>query len=130
MALIRDDRYEEMASAYQFHLIALLDTTLKQNGITEVKKRRKIVGTFLSQLGQFHDQGWLRSSAGSEQAYPLLCFTKTFLNTETAPEDLGDVLATSSFFSFQEYAASNTEMFFDNDPDAKVETGSVGASEL
>lgn len=130
MSLIRDERYEEMALSYQCHMIALLDATLQHQGISEEKKRRNIVVTFLFELGRFHDEGWLRPSTDAKKAYPLLCFSEKYMNTMTRPEDLGDVLATSSHFSFEEYAISSTEQFYDNDPDAMVETGIVSDDDI
>src|SRR4051812_46510592 len=120
--LVRDDAYEEMAAAYQCVLLAALDEALEVQGVAK-KTRRKVCETFLFNLGNFHDQGWLRPTADAAPVYPLLCFTTTFLNTDTPVNRLGPVYAPSSFFAFHEYAFGCVEVYFGGDPAARVETG-------
>jgi hypothetical protein len=74
-------------------------------------------------MGNFHDQGWLKASADADRVYPLLCFSKRFLNIDTAIGELGEVFAPSKMFAFHEYAHGNAALLYEGDPNAQVETG-------
>src|SRR4051812_16463202 len=121
--LVRDDAYEEMGSAYQCVLIAALDAALREHGVTSAGRRKKVCEAFVFGLGNFHDQGWLKPSADAEPVYPLLCFTRRFLNPDTPVERLGPVYAPSPYFAYHEYAFGCVEAFYGDDPAAQVETG-------
>jgi hypothetical protein len=127
--LVRDDAYEEMGAAYQCVLTAALDDALREHGVKSAATRRKVAESFLFAVGEFHDTGWLRPAEGAAQVYPVLCFAERFLNEDTAPAELGTVYAPSPGFAFHEYAHGSAGAFFDGDPAAKVETGSVGGEE-
>ena len=121
--MIRHNDYEEMWSSYQCVQVAVLDAALRRFGITDVKVLQKVCESFLFEMGNLHDQGWIRPSGGSEPVYPLLCFSKRFLNTDTPIDELGDVYAPSPGFSFHEYAHGNAGLLYEGDPAAQVETG-------
>ncbi|WP_146575014.1 hypothetical protein [Botrimarina hoheduenensis] len=121
--LVRDDSYEEMGASYQCVQVATLDRSLQENGVTDPAARRSICESFLFAMGELHDQGWLKPTSDSEKVYPLLCFTRRFLNTDTPINELGDVLAPSTFFAFHEYAHGNASLLYEGDPNANVETG-------
>lgn len=121
--LVRDDAYEEMGSSYQCLQAATLDAALQENGITDAVVRQKICEAFLFSMGDFHDQGWLKPAAEADRLYPLLCFSKTFLNTDTPVEELGEVFAPSQMFAFHEYAFGNAALVYAGDTNAEVETG-------
>ncbi len=122
--LVRDDAYEEMGSSYQCVQIAALDAALQKHGVADAKVRRKVCESFLFAMGELHDHGWLKPSADSEPVYPLLCFSRRFLNTNTPVGELGEVYAPSEFFAFHEYAFGSAALLYEEDPDAQVETGS------
>ena len=124
--LVRDDVYEEMASAYQCLLASILDEKLREHGMAAVDSRRGICSSFLFELGVLHDQGWFQTSAGSAPVYPLLCFSQTFLNTDTPVESIGDVFAAAEFFAYEEYAFGNAASFYDGDAEARINHGCVG----
>lgn len=121
--LVRDDAYEEMGSSYQCVQVTTLDATLRENGITAAAVRRSICESFLFAMGELHDQGWLKPTSDAEKVYPLLCFSKRFLNADTPVNELGDVFAPSTFFAFHEYAHGNADLLYEGDPNAHVETG-------
>jgi hypothetical protein len=121
--LVRDDAYEEMGSSYQCLQVSTLDAALQEHGIADVAVRQKICESFLFEMGNFHDQGWLKSGAGADRVYPLLCFSKRFLNSDTPIAELGDVFAPSEMFAFHEYAFGNAGLLYEGDPNAQVETG-------
>ena len=121
--LVRNDAYEEMGCAYQCLQASILDAALQENGITDAAIRQKICESFLFELGNFHDQGWLRSSAKADRVYPLLCFSKQFLNADTPVEGLGEVFVPSEMFAFHEFALGNAALLYEGDPNAQVETG-------
>jgi hypothetical protein len=123
--LVRDEAYEEMGSSYQCVQVAALDSALQEHGVSDVEVRRKVCESFLFTMGTFHDQGWLKPSADAEPVFPLLCFSERFLKGDTAIGELGQVYAPSTMFSFHEYAFGNAGSFYEGDPNAEVETGSV-----
>jgi hypothetical protein len=125
--LTRDDAYEEMGSAYQCVQVAMLNAALLEHGVADAQVRQKVCETFLFQLGEFHDFGWMKPTADSKPVHPLLCFSEGFLNTDTPVDELGAVYAPSEFFSYHEYAFGNAGLLFDGDPEANVVTGVVGA---
>jgi hypothetical protein len=121
--LVRDDAYEELGSTYQCLQVCKLDAALQEHGITDAAVRRNVCESFLFAMGNFHDQGWLKTSADAEPVYPLLCFSKRFLNTDTPVQELGEVFAPSEMFAFHEYAFGNAGLLYEGDPNAQVETG-------
>jgi len=121
--LVRDDAYEEMGSSYQCLQVATLDAAMQEHGMTDAAVRRSVCESFLFAMGNIHDQGWLKPSANADPVYPLLCFSKRFLNTDTPVEELGEVHAPSEMFSFHEYALGNASLLYEDDPNAQVETG-------
>jgi hypothetical protein len=127
--LVRDDAYEEMGSAYQCLQVATLDAAMQEHGVTDPAVRQKVCESFLFAMGNFHDQGWLKPSADTEPVYPLLCFSKQFLNTDTPITELGEVFAPSEMFAFHEYALANAALLYEGDPNAQVETGNFEGDE-
>lgn len=121
--LIRDDAYENIGASYQCLQVSTLDTALRENGIADAAQRQSICEAFLFAMGNLHDQGWLKPGADADRMYPLLCFSKRFLNTDTPIGELGDVFAPSQFFAFHEYAMGNVASHFEGDPNAHVECG-------
>ena len=119
--LVRDDEYEELGSAYQCVLIAALDEALRKNGMTAASKRKKVCRDFMISIGNLHDQGWFKP--GSKPIFPIVCFSKTFLNIDTNIDKLGTLYAPSSMFSYYEYAFSCVDAYFDNDPAGRIEVG-------
>ncbi len=87
--LVRDDAYEQMAASYQCVQIAALDAALQEHGIADAAVRQLICESFIFSIGNFHDQAWFKSSPDAKPVYPLLCFTETFLNTDTPLESFG-----------------------------------------
>jgi hypothetical protein len=127
--LVRDDEYEFMGSSYQRVQVATLDASLRENGVTDAAVRRSICESFLFAMGELHDQGWLKPTPDSDKVYPLLCFTKRFLNTDTPITNLGNVFAPSVFFASHEYAHGNVALVYEGDPEAHVETGDFEGDE-
>ena len=68
--LVRDDAYEKMGSSYQCLQVSTLDAALQEHGITDVAVRQSVCESFLFAMGNFHDQGWLKTSADAEPVYP------------------------------------------------------------
>src|SRR5690606_5977261 len=122
--LVRDDVYEEMGASYLCAQVAALDAALQEHGIADAAVRQQACGSFVFNMGNFHDQGWLRPSADAEPVYPVLCFSRRFLNTDTPVAELGTVYAPSEMFAFHEYAFGCVDSFYEGDPAARVETGS------
>lgn len=124
--LVGSDAYEDLASAYQFTLVSMLDQALRDSGISPKRKRRQICERFLRTHGTLHDQCWLRS--GGMTVYPLLGFSEVFQNVGMSPQQLGAVVVDKvKSFSFDEYVWSVLRCHFDPDEkDPPVEVGLVG----
>ncbi len=121
--LVRDDAYEDMGATYQCIQVAMLDAALQEHGVSEPSIRQEICESFLFAIGNFHDQGWMKTTSDSEKVYPLLCFATCFPNADTAPNELGEVLAPSTMFAFHEYASGNAALLYEGDENAHVEIG-------
>ena len=126
MPLIRDDDYEEMAATFQCIQIKELNDVLKRHGIVDAKQREEICADYLFSIGEFLDQQWFECEG--KRLHPMLCFSETFLNTDTNPEDLGDLYLCSDMFSYHEYAHGNISYFFEEHGETipDLVTGSVG----
>lgn len=122
---VRDDDYERFANAYQCVLIAMLERALRRARL-EPAQIQKVVSRFLFEFGNFQDQGWLK--ADGERVYPLLCFTRTFLNVDTDVRTLGKVNAPAPGYAFHEHAIGLVSEYFAGNADLQVETGSFGES--
>lgn len=127
--LVREAAYQEMGSAYQCFQVATLDAVMQEHGLSDPAVRQKVCASFLFALGHFHDRGWLKPSADAEPVYPLLCFSKRFLNTDTPIGELGEVYVPSAMFAFHEYAFGNAALLYEGDPKAQVETGNFEGEE-
>jgi hypothetical protein len=121
--LVRDDAYEEMGLSYQCVQIATLDAALQEHGIADPGLRQQICESYIFNMGNFHDQGWFKASAEADRVFPLLCFSKRFLNTDTPVDQLGPLYAQAMFFAYHESAFGNVGAFYEGEPAAKVETG-------
>ena len=127
--LVRDDAYEEMGHAYQCVQTSALDAALQEAGVADQAVRQQVCESFVFNMGNFHDQGWFKPSPESEPVYPLLCFSKRFLNTDTPVDQFGPVYAQAQFFAYHEAAFGNVGLFYEGDPAAVVETGSFGGED-
>jgi hypothetical protein len=123
--LVRDEAYDVMGAAYQCVVTVTLDEVLKRHGVKSAATRRKVAEEFLFELGDFHDTGWLRPAEGAKPVYPILSFSEQFLNLDTPPAALGTVYLPSPGFAFHEYAHGCVGAYYDGDPAARVETGTI-----
>jgi len=121
--MVRDDAYDDMGASYQCVQVAVLDKALKMHGILDAEIRQQVCRTFLFEMGNLHDQGWLKANTEGPRLYPLLCFTTRFLNLDTPVDELGVVYATGHSFSYHEYALGSADLYYEGDPAAQVETG-------
>jgi hypothetical protein len=117
--LVRNDDYEPMGLAYQSLLIAGLDQALMENGVTDPALRKAICESYFFWHGNLHDQGWFRRH-GESALYPLICFSKKFLSVNTSIDDLGDVYAPCTNFSWHEYSSYEREL------EVPIESGNIG----
>ena len=122
--LVRDDAYEAMGHAYLCVQIAALDAALSEAGISDLAVRQQVCESFVFEMGNFHDQGWLRPNPEAEPVYPLVCFSRQYIHTDAPISVLGVVYAAADSFAYHEAAFGNVDLFFQGDPAAIVETGS------
>lgn len=106
--------------AYQCVLVAMLQRSLKRLQLGP-EKIAQAINRFMFELGEFHDHGWLK--AKGNRIYPLLCFTREFLNTTTDVSTIGTINAPSTFFAFHEHALGIVEQCLEGNEDTKIETG-------
>lgn len=133
--VVRDDAYEQMGTAYQCVLADILEASLRENGIKSKSRRQEIVESFMFDLGEFHDIGWMRRVEWDHdlypmppnwdgRLYPILCFAQTFLDLDTQIDDLKVLYAPSVGYAYHESAHGAVDAYFDGDPEANVEVGS------
>lgn len=123
--LVRDDVYEDMGASYQCVQIATLDAALQDHGVMDADLRRKVCESFAYSMGNFHDQGWFKTTPDGPPLFPLLCFTERFLDSDTSIEEIGAVYVPSQQFSYFEYAGGNVELVHDGDPNGQIVTGGL-----
>ncbi len=124
--VVRDDEYEKFAIAYQCVLIEMMQRALRRSKL-EPDQVERAINQFMFELGNFHDDGWLKSDG--KRIYPLLCFTKDFLNVDTAIQAIGTINAPSAGYAFHEHAMGLVKSFLAGNNDLRVETGSFGDSD-
>lgn len=121
--LVGAEVYEDLASAYQVALAAMLDQALRESGITPKRKRRQICARFLHAHGTLHDQCWLCS--GGKTVYPFLGFAEEFQNIGMSPQRLGTIFVDrDKSFSYDESVWSVLRCYFE--PDQTVPPAEVG----
>ncbi|CAN5750005.1 hypothetical protein BH20ACI4_BH20ACI4_17320 [soil metagenome] len=126
--IIRDDVYEEIAATFQCVEVLELDKALKDCGIESKELRRKICDRYFFAIGNFHDQYWFE--AEGKKFHPMLCFSETFLDTDTDETKLGTVYAKSQYFEFHEYSGGAVDIHFDEEQnDNPIEFGIVDTDE-
>ena len=94
--LVVDDRYEEVAIQFLRVMAMELDVALKAAGITDAKKRRKVVDTFCFGMGNFFDQYWFE--AEGTRYFPVVCYAEEHL--QEGPKTLG----MPQWFDYHDYA--------------------------
>ena len=109
---IQSDDYEDMAATYQVMLIHWLNDAFKDAKVTDKEMIRKVVNNFFMSMGTFTDQYWFADTEGN-RVYPCICFSKAGPAADTELDQHKDVHFPSKFFSWQEYAMSNVDHYFD-----------------
>lgn len=122
----RDDIYEDIASTFQCIEVFELDEALKDCGIEDKELRKKICSRYFFGIGNFHDQYWFKVE--DKKFHPLLCFSETFLDTNTDETKLGNVYSKSKSFEFHWYSSSAVDDHYDENSELPpVEFGDVGS---
>ncbi len=104
------DRYWEMSYALLKVLAMELNEALKDSGVTDVEIRQQICSRFGFGMGNFLDQYWMEING--EKCYPLLCFSKQFLDTDSHLEQIAPLYVPSKEFEFHGAADDATKEFF------------------
>ena len=99
MMSVVDEKYEGIASEYQYRLIELLDQVLKRYEI-DAPKRQEICGEFAFDLGMLYDQGEVTYGGDSYEA--ILAFS-----------DGEQVYMPTDLFELHEYAFGNASRYFE-----------------
>ena len=119
----RDNEYHDKGIAFLYVFIEHVDQCLLEAGIEEPERRQPIVKNIVFGMGNFLDQYWM--TVNDEKIFPLLCFTKAFLNVNTPIDAVSPVLAPNTSFAYHEYAMGCISAFYRGDPASKVESSSV-----
>lgn len=123
--IVKEDIYEEIATAFQSVEVFELDEALKDCGIENEELRRKICDRYFFAIGNFHDQYWFK--AKNKRFYPMLCFSETFLDTDTNENELGAIYVKSDYFELHANSGGTVDEHFDeNLQPSAVEFGNVG----
>jgi hypothetical protein len=127
MQFVKDDAYEYAALAFQAVQVSILNDALKEHGIKDVALRKEICTSFTFFLGDFLDQGWLKTEG--VRYFPMICFAEQFPGWVEEGEDLGTVHV-SDGFDFHEYAHGVVSSYFDDDKEGLGNIEAGGISEL
>lgn len=122
-----DDLYWNLGSAFAQVLSMEINDALKDTGIDDAKTRRKICSQIGFGLGNFLDQYWME--IGGQKYYPLLCFSKKFLDIGVEPQEIAPVQLPSKDFEFHGAADDVTVDFFkkQNEQLEDVRIGPIGS---
>ena len=91
-------KYEPSAIAFLKVMALEVDVAMKAAGITDVKKRRKVVDAFCFGMGNFFDQYWFE--AEGQRFFPMLCFSETHASSKPATAGAPN----SGNFDYHDYA--------------------------
>jgi hypothetical protein len=100
--VVIDDRFEEVGIQFLRVMGLEVDAALKAAGITDVKKRRKVVDTFCFGMGNFFDQYWFE--AEGERYFAVVCFADKHL--QDGPKTLG----LPENFDYHDYALGGFDL--------------------
>jgi hypothetical protein len=94
--VVVSDDYENAAIEFLQVMAVELDVALKDAGITDVRKRRKVVDAFCFGMGNFLDQYWF--VADGKKYFPVVAFA------DKHREDNPAALGLPEMFDYHEYA--------------------------
>jgi hypothetical protein len=123
MAIVRDDDYESMGTAFQLIQVELLNQALKEHGIEDPSQRQAICATYTFAFGDFLDQCWFTSEG--RRVYPMVCFAEQFPGNAEDLNELDPIYASESF-DYHEYAHGSVAYFFEDNGETipELESGS------
>jgi len=127
--VVRDAAYWEMGNAFIRVILAELNDALRKSKISDARRRKKICERFLFGLGNALDQCWF--TVNGEKHYPLVCFTREFLNTDVDVRDVGTIFAPSPDWEYHGAALDVVEEFFEDPSEgaSEVQVGVFGVDE-
>lgn len=105
-----EDLYWTLGSQLMQIMIAELNDALKSGGVTDAKARQKICSPFSFGLGNFIDQYWMEIDG--QKYYPLICFSKQFLDVSQSPKTIEPLQLPSKDFEFHGAAGDVAVDFF------------------
>jgi hypothetical protein len=105
-----DEHYWELASAFAEVQIMELNDALKECGIEDADLRQKICSRFAFGMGNFLDQYWME--VDGKKHYPMVCFSQTFLDTDTPIESIAPLHIRSEDYEFHAGADDEAIFFF------------------
>ena len=94
--VVAGEAYENAAVEFLRVMAVELDLALKDAGVRETPKRRKVVDAFCFGMGNFLDQYWFE--AEGKRYFPLVCFTDKHREDDPARAGLPEI------FAYHEYA--------------------------
>jgi hypothetical protein len=99
MNLQESEKYEELATEWQYQMITLLKNTLAKHGVSEVKAK-EIIGDFTFDFAMLHDQEEIKHEGKSYN--PRISFD----------DFSGNIHISSDETNLHEYAFGNTSEAF------------------
>lgn len=120
-----DELYWELASAFAEVQIMELNEALKDCGIDDAGQRQNICSRFAFGMGNFLDQYWME--VDGKKHYPMVCFSETFLDTDTTLDSIAPLQIRSEDFEFHAAADEASAFFGENDQKlSRCRIGCVG----
>jgi hypothetical protein len=119
--IVRDERYWDMARAFVRVWMVEMNDALKECGVEDTELRKEICGRAVFEMGNFLDQYWF--DVNGDKYYPLLCFTRQFLDFDTDLEEVGEIFAPFEV-EYHSFAYDIADWYFDeqqeNDESARM----------
>jgi hypothetical protein len=108
-----DERYEAVAPSFQCALIDALNRALKDNGVADADRRRRVCGQFAFDVGDLLDGGWVKPKEG-KRAYPVLCFADRRLSQDEEADAKVKLCPPGGGFEYHGYAPGSVGYYFED----------------
>ena len=107
----QDDNFYWTAG-YEFVevLVDELNSSLKENGVSDAEQRQKICSQFVFGIGNFLDQYGME--VDGKKCYPLLCFTHQFLDIGVPLSEIKPLYLPVKDFEFHGAASDVADEYF------------------
>lgn len=126
--LLRNDNYEDFATAHHCTTVHNLNEALKQHGVDDSDQRQAICKTFIFGACNVFDQYGYKVEDGS--IFPILGFADKSVEMVDEPDELNSVVCAGDYFSHHEMAERYVYLYFEEYGEDADRLGCCHLSEL